>query len=333
MVKKKVENRTIEENNVDIFCSEATNSLISLNKKKIKYNAFQRKAEIVEGGLKVNFKEFETKKEKLSENIFKEFELGKPVVRTNTWKLLDIIMMEFTKNNSLRSKKVDIKTSIPLLEIAKLLGYDVEPREVPAEEEAKEKTRIKGILDNVRKEVDKDSELLYMMSLSWQSPSKRRDFLDMRLLQGKGIKRNTLTIWLSTLFGEYLVGSYINKYPVNILKTKGVNPVSYQLGLRLSNHYCVNKIKKNNNLNRLGLKSILESVGDIPKIEEVKELRHWTRYIQEPILRALEHLKEVEVLKDYQFQNKKGNTLTLEEISKLEYLEFEKLYLYFEMCQ
>ena len=119
----------------------------------------------------------------------------------STHKLLSTAIAGFTalnhtgtgKDRSLREAKV----AIPLKEYALKCGYDVEEHPTDSTEEAaKEAKRAKAALDNFRKKVRKDLELLYNASISWKEKVKGKDtdFADIRILGGKGIKVGYINI-------------------------------------------------------------------------------------------------------------------------------------------
>ena len=98
----------------------------------------------------------------------------------STHKLLSTAIAGFTalnhtgkgKDRSLREAKV----AIPLKEYALKCGYDVEEHPTDSPEEAeKEALRAKRALDNVRRKVKKDLELLYNASISWKEKVKGKD--------------------------------------------------------------------------------------------------------------------------------------------------------------
>ena len=110
-------------------------------------------------------------------------------------KLLITAIARFTANNHTGRGKDrtfrEARVSIPLKEYALKCGYDVEEHTTDNPEEAeKEALRVKRTLDNARRKVQKDLELLYNASISWKEKVKGKDadFADVRILGGKGIK-------------------------------------------------------------------------------------------------------------------------------------------------
>ena len=133
--------------------------------------------------------------------IIKSLDTLSGTLGVSTHKLLSTAIAGFTalnhtgtgKDRSLREAKV----AIPLKEYALKCGYDVEEHPTDSTEEAaKEAKRAKAALDNFRKKVRKDLELLYNASISWKEKVKGKDtdFADIRILGGKGIKVGYINI-------------------------------------------------------------------------------------------------------------------------------------------
>lgn len=312
-----------DERIADFFNSEATNCLITIGRKDLKINQDTKTAKIEKGGLIVEFE---------------KFEIGKNAVRTSMWKLLYLLMIEFTNNNIFKGKNVDLFVTIPLEEAARKLGYNLDiPVGLSEEERVIATKKVKNTLDNARRTIAKDLELLYKMSLSWRSYKKKRkvddDFSDIRILPEARIKNGKINVAFGPSIGLHLVNSYIGKYQLNVLKTSGNNPLAFQLGTRLVIHQNINAINKTSTGDKLRIISIVEGLGELPSYQELKDKTHWKRYIKNPIENSLEQLQKLKVVKEWEYQDKKGEAMSPEEVEQLNYLEFEKVYLHFELYQ
>lgn len=310
----------LENQRVKFFNSEATNKLITVGKKDLKINQDTNTAKIEKGGLVVEFE---------------KYELGKSVVRGSMWKVFDILLIEFTKNNDYKSKNIDYVVTLTIEEIALKLGYDVKlNKELTGEELEKEKKRIAFNLKNANKAITKDLNLLFGVYLTWKgenSKKKTEDISRVRIMPELTIKNRRVNAVLGYSLAQYLVNSYIGKYNLNVLKTSGNNPLAYQLGLKLISHHNINLIKKNHNGQKLGIKKIIAGVGELPSLADLNDPTHWKRYIKEPIEKSLKQLTELEVVKEWYYQNKAGDILKMEDLKKISCLDYEKLYLCFEL--
>lgn len=299
---------------------EATNSLIMVNKNDLYEDRENKKSKLEKGGLKLEF----------------ELEMTPKInIRPSLWKLLDIITIEFTKNNGYKCEKINVATTLELFDIAKKLGYKVESEVKETDEEReKEEIRSKSAIDQARREINKDLDVLFSLTLSWIPVGKKkskRNYLDMRLIQSKEFKNGVYKIMLGNLFAEYLVNSYLNKYPLSLLKTNDKNSVVYQLGMKLVAHYNINSITKNSSGDKLKISSILESVGNLKNYESLNDKKHWKRYIKNQIENSLQQLIELGIVSKWEYQKKGGIPVTDEELEKIKYSDYENLYLYFKI--
>lgn len=90
------------------------------------------------------------------------------------------------------------------------------------------------------------------------------------------------------------------------------NPGSTSMGFKLVMHSYQNLDKENENT--LSVRSLLESVNEIPTYDEVKNGdRHYDRRIISPMERNLNHLVEIGVINYWEYCHAKGEPLTDEE--------------------
>lgn len=256
----------------------------------------------------------------------------------NTDKLLSYALAVFTKQNDFRhvkGKEPKRDVSIPLREYAKHLGYDIEEHATNTPEEAKqEKKRAKNQLDNARKAIKKDLDILHSSILTWEEPikGKAKDFARISIVTFTGIINGNIVIAFSPEIASYLAErNLITQYPTKLLGISGRQQNAYYIGRKLIEHYNIDNNQIKGTHDRLSIPKILE-VTDLASYEEVqrKDRGHWQERIKEPLERALDVLLQEGILKDWKYTHAKGVDLTEEEAYNLtSYEDFEKLYLHF----
>lgn len=240
----------------------------------------------------------------------------------STDKLLSTAIATFTKQNDFRhiqGREPNREISIPLKEYASLLGYDV---------------TNKSQLDNARKAVKRDLDIIHASVLTWEEPikGKNRDFERVSLVTYTGIKNGNIKISFSPEIASYLAErNLITQYPTKLLSISGRQPNAYYIGRKLYEHYNIDNNQIRGTHDRISIAKLLE-VTDLPTYEEVQatDRGHWQERIKEPLERALDTLTEKEILKDWKYTHARGVDLTEEEASNItRHSDFEKLYLHF----
>ena len=256
----------------------------------------------------------------------------------STDKLLSTAIASFTKKNDFRHKKtIDRAVTIPLKEYARLVGYDVDEHTTNTPEEAKkEKKRAKNQLDNARKAIKKDLDIIQASTLSWKEPTRGnkepRDFARVSLVTFTGIINGEIKISFSPEIASYLAEkNSITQYPTKLLSLDNRKPTAYYLGRKLIEHYYMDSNQIRGTNDRLKISTLLE-VTNLPSYEEVQKTDrgHWEERIKIPFEDALNDLKAIGVLKDYKYTHEKGVDLTEEEGYNITtYTMFSNLYLHF----
>lgn len=255
----------------------------------------------------------------------------------NTDKLLSTALAKFTRQNDFRHGMQALKreVSFPLKEYAQQLGYDVEEHETSTPEEAeKEKKRAKNQLDNARKAIRKDLDIIHASTLTWEEPikGKARDFARVSIVTATGIRNGEIKISFSPEIAEYLAErNLITQYPVKLLHISGRQPNAYYIGRKLIEYYNIDSNIARGTNNRISIPALLQ-VTDLPSYETVQatDRGHWAERIKEPLERALDTLTEEGILKDWKYTHAKGVDLTEEEAYNItSYEDFNTLYLHF----
>lgn len=258
----------------------------------------------------------------------------------NTDKLLSTAVAIFTQQNDFRhtrTKEPRREVTIPLKEYAQLLGYDVIEHETDTPEEAKrEKKRAKNQLDNARKAIRKDLDILHASTLTWEEPikGKARDFARVSLVTLTGIRNGEIKIAFSPEIASYLAErNLITQYPVALLKLDSRKPTAYYIGRKLAEHYNIDNNQIRGTHDRISIPALL-AVTDLASYEEIqkKDRGHWAERIKEPLERALDELTAGGVLKSWEYTHARGVELTEEEAYNItSYEDFAKLYLRFTL--
>ena len=304
-----------------IYRSKPTGTLASaVGKAEINLDAITKKGIITLGDIVLTISNFDSLKGSIS---------------VSTDKLLRHSIATFTQRNS-KGNLNDTLVSIPLKEYALLCGYDVNERETNTEEEAeKEALRISNVLRDVRKKINKDLNILYEMSATWDEKinGKSSSFDDIRLVQSKGIRNGYINIRLGSDFAGYLVGCSINQFAVPLLSLDERNSNAYNIGIKMVEHYSIidNHIKGTERL--LRVKTLL-GVTTLPTIEKCKQNRmSWIERIKEPLEKALDALKNQGLLDryDYCYPDSGGDVLLDKDASLLleEYSQWENTIIFF----
>lgn len=246
----------------------------------------------------------------------------------STHKLLSTAIARFTANNHTGRGKdrtlATAKVSIPLKDYALKCGYDVEEHPTDNPEEAeKEALRVKRTLDNVRRKVKKDLDLLYNASISWKEKVKGKDadFADVRILGGKGIKAGRINIEFSVSLAEYLILLPLTQYPPALLSLDERNINAYNIGLKMAFHYSNDNNQIRGTAQLLKVKTLLEYTN-LPTISEVRtKEKSWEERIKEPFEKALDALTGRGLLEDWRYSHSKGEEMTDEEATSFKNYE------------
>jgi len=237
----------------------------------------------------------------------------------STHKLLSTAVAAFTTLNHTGTTKRQANftsISIPLKEYALQCGYDIIEHETATEEEAKaEALRTKRTLDNARRKVNKDLDILFSSTLSWTEKvrGKQGDYLDIRIVEAKGIKNGYIQLRFSQTFSEYLVQLPLTQYPVALLSIDERNNNAYTMGLKFTEHYNMDNNQIIGTAQLLKVKTLLE-VTTLPNVNSSTVKRvGWETRIKEPFETALDVLTKCGLLEDWEYSHSKGIPMTDEE--------------------
>ena len=237
----------------------------------------------------------------------------------STHKLLSMAVALFTELNHTGNKAREANytaVNIPLKEYALYCGYDVEEHTTETPEEAKaEAKRAENALKNARKKINKDLAILFSSSLSWKEKvrGKQGDYMDIRLIEAKGIKGGYITIKFSQTFSEYLVKLPITQYPVALLAVDERNNNAYSMGLKMAEHFNLDNNQIRATAQLLKVKTLL-AYTTLPSIDNTTVKRvGWENRIKEPFEKSLDALTACGLLENWEYTHPKGEAMTDEE--------------------
>lgn len=305
-----------------VLHGKATDAIAQMSGKKPISNLLNNTASLESGEVKLIIESLDTLSGKLG---------------VSTHKLLSTAIAGFTALNhtgddrSLREAKV----SLSLKEYAKKCGYDVEEHLTNSPEESKkEAKRAKQTLDNFRRKVKKDLELLYNASISWKEKvkGKEEDFKNVRILGGMGIKAGYINLEFTLSLAEYLIQLPLSQYPQALLLLDERNDNAYNIGLKMSEHYSNDNNQIKGTAQLLKVKTLLEYTN-LPSVTTIRKQRtSWEARIKEPFENALDALTKCGLLEDWRYSHSKGLEMTDEEATSFnKYEEWSQTLVYFTL--
>ena len=220
------------------------------------------------------------------------------------------LLTKFTKKTPHTSKGIDFTRpearEIPLdtTEYLKIRGKEITPSN--RKNAAKEITSYVNILLNMFIKFDEK-----------EPKSSQNKSYCLRLLSGLTKKGRTYSILLSPDVLSYLFDKhYITNFPnaafqIDVMR----HPSAFSLAYILSVFYSENRGKDNQGIVSLG--ALLKYLSDIPQPDEIRDDRHLTRRIIDPLEENLRHLEEIEILDSWEWANAKREPLTEAQFNKI----------------
>jgi len=240
-------------------------------------------------------------------------------LRVSARKLLDACVIALTEKNDYRGNgDIDYEVSIPLEEYARLLG----------------KPTTKASIDEVRKQVKRDLNLLYNVSVEWTERKNRkpRDYSKMRIISFQSIRRGNIIVEFSVKFASYLIReAYIMQYPYALFKSDERNQSIYFLGRKLLLHRSIDNNSRKGTAGKISVRALLDDCPSIPSCEEVMNKgRALGRRIKQPFVDALDVLVSMGII-SFEFVDSKGIPLMHSQVDNLSYYNFIDIYIEFDV--
>lgn len=319
-----LENGTAEQNKsfMPMLHGKATDSIATMNSKDLTENKLNNTASVISNEVKL---------------VIKEFDKMTGTLGISTHKLLSTAIVMFGNINNIGTKKrtlQDLKVFFPLKEYALLCGYDVEEQETSTPEEAEvEKLRAKRQLDNARRKINKDLEILYNASISWKERvrGKETDYLDTRIITSKGIRKGNILISFSPDIADYLINLPLTQYPAALLSIDERNSNAYIMGLKMAEHSNIDNNIIIKSANQLKVSTLLE-ITSFPSINSSGVIKNgWENRIKEPFENALDVLTGT-VIESWEYSHPKGVRMKDEEATNfLSYEDWSNTLIHFTL--
>lgn len=267
----------------------------------------------------------------------KRLDKSKGTIGISTHKLFSFAICKFALFNSnceFKNNAEKLRVSFNLKEYALKCGYDVEKRNVKnSNEEKKESIRIKNIMDNIRKKVKKDLEILTNSNLKFIEKIKgqEKQFDSLNLLGRGCVSSGYINIEFTLSMAEYLVKLPLTQFPVSILKIDERDPNSYNMGLKFFEHFSMYGNHKKGIAQFIRISSLLKTTN-LPDINDKSVKKHgWEDRIKKPFEETLNKLKNYNILNTWYYSKQKNVRLNTQEIKKLNYEEWRNIIIHYEL--
>lgn len=246
------------------------------------------------------------------EGLLQNASIGKNgEISTTAKKLLDIACIIFTQNGH---KSL---IAVPLDEYMELCGLS----------DKKE----------ARRQVNAALALLFDMSLSYDDSKngrKSRNYMDMRIIDKKGIKNGIIYLNFASAFSEMLKECSVMPYYLNILKaSKGrEHRNSYYMARKIKEHIYMNFGKTNER--KISVRTLLKAAPFLATEEEVRSSdRRFTDRITKPFISDLEEAcTRLDISSEgYELHYAGGEKIPDKELEELPYEVFINAYVWFDM--
>lgn len=234
--------------------------------------------------------------------------------KASTHKLLDALVIEFSKGNSLGQAPTQLKVSLDMNTYLEMLG----------------KPNTKSSKDQLRKDLTEDLNTLYATSIDWKAEDNS-SFLRTRIISSMGYQNNKLfengrfTVTFAPDFGEYLCSSYLLNYSTALFRIPERNPHSYHLGRKLLVSYHMNAQRRNQGYDVISVQSLLKTCPEMPDKESIAD-RHYNSRIIKPFESALDSLAN-EGMICWEYCTANGNPLSDEQIRTFNFDTFCELFI------
>lgn len=210
----------------------------------------------------------------------------------STIKLLRWAQIAFTEvNQGGGEEQANIckEVSFPLEEFMELCGYN-EPGP-------------HGRIYHIRK-IRKDLEILHSACYSLKHD---KDFLDVSLVQAKGIHKGNICIQFSDPYSRYMNSRHVLTQRSHALfRVSEKSPHALKLGEAIDLHYNITGNHERGIAEALKVETLLEDTT-IPSLEEVRRARKaWREKMLSPFEQAMEELVKCGYLKAWRYSTKTG---------------------------
>ena len=239
-------------------------------------------------------------------------------------KIFRYALAAFTQKNSTGTErqKLNLRMFLSLNDYAKATNTDISTEDGRKNFKKKLKKNLENLMEK-------------HVSFSWTEDvrGKTKNYGGLSLISGYKISKDAITVDFSLGFAEYLVSlPTLVEYPRALYSVNDRNYNAFAIGEAMFQHYSINNNVIKGTEQMLSVQKILE-VSSFPSYEKVKEEHHsWEFLIKEQLEKALDHLHECGLIKDWCYSQAKGKKLTDEEASQItSYEKFASLYIWYEL--
>ena len=239
-------------------------------------------------------------------------------------KIFRYALAAFTQRNSTgtSNQKLNLRMFLSLNDYAKATNTDISTENGRKNFKKKLKKNLENLMEK-------------HVSFSWTEDvrGKTKNYGGLSLISGYKISKDAITIDFSLGFAEYLVSlPTLVEYPRALYGVNDRNYNAFAIGEAMFQHYSINNNVIKGTEQMLSVQKILE-VTSFPTYEKVREEHHsWEFLIKEQLEKALDHLHECGLIKDWCYSQAKGKKLTDEEASQItSYEKFASLYIWYEL--
>lgn len=194
--------------------------------------------------------------------------------------------------------------------------------------------KLRGLTNKkeARKQVKADLETLFNCRVSFtdSTTGKYQNFIDLHVLDSKGIKNSVITVTLGLSFFTLIKNYPLMLMPLNVFSIDlKANPHAYYISRKLAEHKRMNLGKANENI--IAVKTLIEACPLLPTYEEVSQAgRQVNQRIIQPFINNLTALEEYFT---WEFCNTKGTSLSDEQLELSDYDTFINLFIKYEWKQ
>ena len=239
-------------------------------------------------------------------------------------KIFRYALAAFTKKNSTGTErqKLNLRMFLSLNDYAKATNTDISTEDGRKNFKKKLKKNLENLMEK-------------HVSFSWTEDvrGKTKNYGGLSLISGYKISKDAITVDFSLGFAEYLVSlPTLIEYPRALYGVNDRNYNAFAIGEAMFQHYSINNNVIKGTEQMLSVQKILE-VTSFPTYEKVKEKHHsWEFLIKEQLEKALDHLHECGLIKDWCYSHAKEKKLTDEEAKQItSYEKFASLYIWYEL--
>lgn len=194
--------------------------------------------------------------------------------------------------------------------------------------------KLRGLTNKkeARKQVNTDLETLFNCRVSFvdTTTGKYKNYIDLHVLDSKGIKNSVITVTLGLSFFTLIKNYPLMLMPLNVFSIDlKANPHAYYISRKLAEHKRMNLGKANENI--IAVKTLIEACPLLPTYDEVSQAgRQINQRIIQPFIKNLTALEEYFI---WEFCNTKGTPLSDEQLELSDYDTFINLFIKFEWKQ